>query len=63
MRKVVVSIKETSRDCWRLSFDGRIRGDSRGYSKEKAQQEAVAYVTKANKWPCREEDYVIVAST
>lgn len=40
MREVVVSIKETAPNCFRLTFDGAVLGDSRGYSKLKAEQVA-----------------------
>jgi hypothetical protein len=36
----VVSIVQTGR-CYRLAFNGRVLSDSRGYSLEKAREEAV----------------------
>jgi hypothetical protein len=40
MKTVVVSIKETGRDCWRVTYDGSVLGDSRGYRKPEAMEEA-----------------------
>jgi hypothetical protein len=41
-KKEVVGIKQTSRDydVWRLTFDGTILGDSRGYRRDQAICEA-----------------------
>lgn len=36
----IISIKETSVNSWRITFDGKVLGDSRGYIKEKAIKEA-----------------------
>lgn len=44
--KQVIGIKETSRDCWRLSFDGCVLGDSRGYRKDRAETEARAWIAR-----------------
>ncbi|QGZ14054.1 hypothetical protein PP939_gp022 [Rhizobium phage RL38J1] len=44
MRQRIIGIKETSPNCFRLTFDGNILGDSRGYSKQEAISEAKRFV-------------------
>lgn len=36
MQTVTISIRETSPNVWRLTHDGRVLGDSRGYRKDQA---------------------------
>lgn len=54
IKKQVIGIAETSPNVWRLTFDGRVLGDSRGYSKREAQNEA-------NSWVARHPDYYELA--
>lgn len=42
-----VGIRETSPGTWRLTFDGRVLGDSRGYDKHRAIEEACRTVTRS----------------
>ena len=46
----VVSITETSRNVWRLTFNGHVLGDSRGYAKASAIRDAREYVAMQNRW-------------
>lgn len=39
-KKQVISIKETSPDVWRVTFDGKVLGDSRGFDRAGALREA-----------------------
>lgn len=39
-RTRLISIVETSRNVWRVSYDGRVLGDSPGFSKGRAENEA-----------------------
>lgn len=49
-QKAVVGIENTASnpryDVWRLTFDGHVLGDSRGYSRVQATQEAKAQVAR-----------------
>ena len=36
----IIGIKETSPNTWRVTYDGRVLGDSKGYSRVKALEEA-----------------------
>ena len=49
-----VSIIKTGRNCWRLTFDGSILGDSRGFSKDGAWREAQQTVTSEQRWANRD---------
>lgn len=46
MEKRIVGIKETSANTFRLSFNGSVLGDSRGYSKVEAIDKARQFVSK-----------------
>ncbi|QIG68050.1 hypothetical protein EVB55_115 [Rhizobium phage RHph_Y68] len=46
MNKRIVGIQETSPGVFRLSFNGSILGDSRGYSKNEAINEAKSFVRR-----------------
>lgn len=46
MEKRIVGIKETSANTFRLSFNGSVLGDSRGYSKSEAIEKARQFVSK-----------------
>lgn len=46
MKQRVIGIKETSANCFRLSFDGHVLGDSRGYSRNEAIAEARRFVAR-----------------
>jgi hypothetical protein len=46
MKTVIVGIQETSKDVWRVSFNGTILGDSRGYRRSEAIAEARKYVER-----------------
>lgn len=46
MEKRVVGIKETSPNCFRLTFNGNILGDSHGYSRNDAIAEARRFVAR-----------------
>jgi hypothetical protein len=40
MKQIVVGIQNTGRDCWRVTYGGRVLGDSRGYDKRGAIAQA-----------------------
>lgn len=40
----IITIRETSKNVWRLAFDGHVNGDSRGFDKVGAWSEARATV-------------------
>jgi hypothetical protein len=46
MKKRIVGIKETSPNVFRLSFNGTVLGDSRGYDRNKAISEAKSFVNR-----------------
>ena len=46
MKTRVVGIEETSPGTFRLTFDGRILGDSRGYGRAEAIEKARAFVAR-----------------
>ncbi len=50
----VVSIKETSKGVWRVSYDGHPLGDSRGYDKARAWAEAQEVVRQELGWATRD---------
>lgn len=58
-KKVKVGVAETSPGSWRLSFDGKILGDSRGYDKARALREAQAHVDRTRTWKYRDEEYEV----
>jgi hypothetical protein len=39
-----ISVRETSRNVWRVTFNGAVYGDSRGYAYEDARREAIRLV-------------------
>jgi hypothetical protein len=41
-----IGIKETSKNSWRVTYDGKILGDSKGYSKEQAIAKAKEIVAQ-----------------
>jgi hypothetical protein len=41
---VEISIRETSRNVWRVTFNGAVLGDSRGYAYADARREALRLV-------------------
>ena len=41
-----VSIKQTSKYAWRISFDGMVPGDSRGYDEQGAWNAALKLVSE-----------------
>jgi hypothetical protein len=43
MRTIKVNIKETSPGSWRVTFNGHVLGDSRGYRKDEAIAKARQY--------------------
>lgn len=45
---VVIGIRQTGRDTWRLTYDGRILGDSKGMSKPEALETAKLTVRNRN---------------
>lgn len=49
-----VSIKETSPNVWRVSFNGNVLGDSRGHRKEGAIAEAKKFVADETRWAARD---------
>ncbi len=49
-----VSIKETSRDVWRVAIDGRVPGDSRGFNRTQAEEEARTMVQNETRWATRD---------
>ena len=51
----VVSIIETSHRVYRLTFNGRLQGDSPGFSLEGARAEAVARVNEERRWAARDK--------
>ena len=46
--KEVIGIKQTSRhfDAWRVTFNGQLRGDSRGFDRKGALREAKWFVSR-----------------
>ena len=46
MKTRIIGIKETSANVWRLTFDGTVLGDSRGYDKNTATQKARSFVER-----------------
>lgn len=44
MKIRIVGIKETSPAVWRLTFDGAVLGDSRGYDRDEAIAKARSFV-------------------
>lgn len=46
MKTRIVGIKETSTGVFRLSFDGKILGDSRGYRRDEAVSAARSFVSR-----------------
>jgi hypothetical protein len=48
MTKTVVSIRKTHPvyDVWRITYDGKLLGDSRGYSRPEALSEACKIVAQ-----------------
>lgn len=49
-----VSVVETSRNVWRVAFDGRVRGDSRGYDRQGAIAAAEQAVRDEERWAARD---------
>lgn len=46
MKQRVIGVKETSVNCFRLTFDGYVLGDSHGYSRSEAIKEARRFVAR-----------------
>ncbi len=46
MKTRIIGVKETARGCWKLTFNGHILGDSRGYSRDEAVREARKFVAR-----------------
>lgn len=46
MEKRIIGIKETSANCFRLSFNGHVLGDSHGYSRNEAISQARRFVAR-----------------
>lgn len=44
---IVVSFRETAPGAYRVTYDGVVKGDSRGYSRAAARAEAVRIVNDA----------------
>ena len=49
-----VSITETSPGVWRVTFDGCVLGDSRGYDHATARREAIRMVEQEQAWALRD---------
>jgi hypothetical protein len=47
---IEVSITETSRNVWRVTFDGKVLGDSQGYTEARAADEAMHIVNRETDW-------------
>jgi hypothetical protein len=50
----IVSIIETYPNCWRVAYDGRVLGDSRGFDKNGALREARQIVADEQRWAARD---------
>lgn len=50
MKTRVIGITETSRDVWRVTFNGLVLGDSRGYRRAEALAEAKSFVGLDGDW-------------
>lgn len=46
MKTRIIGIKETAKDCWKVTFNGYPLGDSRGYSRSDALREARTFVSR-----------------
>ena len=42
----VVSIKDYGRNCWRITYNGEVLGDSQGYTKQEVINEAKKIVSR-----------------
>lgn len=46
MKTRVIGIAETSKNVWRLTFNGTVLGDSHGYDRARAISEARSFVAR-----------------